>query len=421
MHGQMTVIIIVTITASIVLLIAILFIASIIRRFLNERKYQELDLFRGLFDKKIRGLLDSGDLQGAIHELTAPPQSTTWQAIEDVLLALISELEYQEGSKQLFIDLGYVAFYEKQILSRNVQARALCCDKLGKMKSLASVPKLIALLDAEEPELVSVAIRSLSKIGGREALTAVMERLPTLLNTGKVASKALETDLLAFGAEVVPALLRQQNAYDNPRVAASVLVTLSRLPADPRSVLPAMEQLGSVNAEVRSKALQVLGRPEHLAVHPDLPGRITALLDDPAWYVRLQAIRSLRALGHEPSIVILGKLLQDEKWQVRNEAARAIILLKERALDILLDALTGDDRYAIDSVCEEIENTLFFLWLIEHLEEGDAEVREKARRMLEIMHSHGFLTPFETYLEHGSNDTIKQRIRALMRPSVEER
>lgn len=419
MQSQTTIRVILTIAAGLVLLIAALFAASIIRRFFNARKYRKLDLLREVYAKKIRLLFASGDQIRAERELTAAPKSSAWRAIEDVLLTVVNEEPYQEWAKQLFTALGYVSFYERQSGRRNVQMRALCIDKLGKMQSLASVPKLVALLDEDEPELVSVALRSLSKIGGRDGLTAVIARLPTLINKGLVASKALETALLAFGVEVIPFLTQQHYLDGNPRIAVSVLKTLSHLPADPRSVQPAIEQLARENPEVRSSALKALGRPEHLSTYPELPERIISLLHDPVWYVRLQAIRSLSSLGHKRSSAALGELLRDEKWQVRNEAARALILLGEGSLDILLDTLTSKDPYARDSVCEEIENTNFSLWLIERLVEDDALIRVKSRRILETMRTHGFSTPLLTYWEQGASNAIKQRVGAILKLPVD--
>ena len=54
-----------------------------------------------------------------------------------------------------------------------------------------------------------------------------------------------------------------------------------------------------MNAEVRSKALKVVGRAENVRAVHNLPELVLPLLQDPVWFVRLQAIRSIRALGYE--------------------------------------------------------------------------------------------------------------------------
>ena len=418
MHGKLMFIVILAITAALVLLIGILLCASIVRRFYHDRKYRELDLLRDAFSKKIRALLESGSTERARQEFSAPPKSAAWEAIEDVLLILMNEKIHKDEIKHLLVNLGYVAYYEKQSMKKNVQDRALSIDKLGKMQSATSIQELIPLLDNKEREIVSVTIRSLSKIGGQGALNAIVDRLPVLLNNALVTGKALETDLLAFGPDVIPALVGHSGAHDNPRVAASVLEILSRLPSTPGSVHLAIEHLAAENAEVRSRALKVLGRAEHAPEYDDLPERIIPLLDDPAWYVRLQAIRSLRTLTCERGVSALKKRLFDEQWQVRNEAARALIMLGECSLDVLLEVLTGSDEYAKYSICEEIEHTNFCAQLLEHLGSADALIREKCGRIVETMYALGFATPLEAYLEQGTNDIIKQRLRVHMVRSV---
>src|SRR5574337_112533 len=203
-----TIIVIITATISaLLLLIAILFFTSIIRRVYNERRYRKVDRLREVDGKRLREALASGSLLNMQSELIAPPQSNTWLVLEDILLSSINEEQYREEIKKLLSDLGYISFYENEIECKNVQMRALCIDKLGKMKSEASVSKLIPLLDDENPEIVSVAVRSLSRIGGRVCLLALVSRLPVLLGRQVVANKAMEMALAAFGAEAIPSLV----------------------------------------------------------------------------------------------------------------------------------------------------------------------------------------------------------------------
>ena len=413
MQDKVIIVIIISTIAALLLLIVVLFLWSIIRRVSNERKYRTLDYLRALYDKKLRASLEAGDLPRTQSEFIAPPKSNAWMAIEDILLVLINEDEYQDEIIKLFSLLGYISFYENQMKNRDVSIRALCIDKLGKMKSEASAPKLIPLLDEEDPEIVAVAVRSLSKIGGREGLQAIVVRLDGMLARSIVSSKALGMALQAFGADAIPYLVEQKAGRDNPWIVSSILEILSRLPADPRSAHLAAEHLSSTNSEVRSKALKVFGRAENVHAVQNLRELILPLLRDPVWYVRLQAIRSIRALGYEDAAAPIGKLIFDQNWQVRNEAAQALIMLGERSLGIFLDVLTGADRYAKDSVCEEIEKTNFSARLIENLKGSDQRLQEKSRRILEIMHSLGFSTPLDGYLERGGDEAVKELLRKM--------
>lgn len=401
--------------AALLLLTTILFLTSIIRRAYNERKYRKLDHLRKVFDKKIRESLDSGAMPGTRHEFIARPKSDAWQAIEDILLRLINEERYKDGVQKLYFELGYVSFYEKQIENRYAQVRALSIDKLGRMKSEASVPKLIALLNDKNPEIVSGVVRSLSKIGGQAALQAIVERLPVLLDRAIVTPKAMGMALQPFGAEAIPSLAGQKAGQDNLWVISCILDILSRLPADPRSVQLAVGHLSSTNIEVRSKALKVLGRAENIQMVHNLPELVLPLLRDPVWFVRLQAIRSIRALKYEAATPLFGKLIFDDSWQVRNEAAQALTVFGERSLDIFLDILTGADRYAKDSICEEIEKTNFSDQLIKNLTVSDRVLQKKSRQVLEIMHSLGFSTSLNEYLVQEGAETEKEPIRTVMK------
>jgi HEAT repeat protein len=415
MQNKVIILIIIMTIAALLLLIVALFLTSIIRRAYKERKYRRLDYLRKIFDNKIRESLDSGSLQRKQSEFTASPRSDAWQAIEDILLNLINEERYKDEVRKQLSVLGYISFYEKQIENRNIQMRALGIDKLGRMKSEASLPKLIALLDDKNSEIVSVVVRSLSKIGGRAALQAIVERLSVILDRSIVTRKAMGMALQTFGADAIPALIEQNAGRDNLWVMSCILDILSRLPADPRAVHLAAAHLSSTNVEVRSKALKVLGRAENIRIVHNLPELILPLLQDPVWFVRLQAIRSIRALGTEGALAPIGKLIFDENWQVRNEAVQACTVLGECSLDTFLEVLTGTDRYAKDSVCEEIEKTNFSEQLINNLKASDRVLQRKSRQVLEIMHSLGFSTPLSVYLEQEGDEKGKELIRSMMK------
>jgi HEAT repeat protein len=415
MHNKVIIPIIIMAIAALLLLIVALFLSSVIRRVYKERKYRRLDRLKKDFDKKIRESLESGTMMSTQGGLLAPPKSDTWQAIEDVLLNMINEEGYRDEVERLLSTLGYISFYEKQLKNRNIQVRALGVDRLGRMNSDASVPKLVALLDEKNPEVVSVVVRSLSRIGGQLALKAIVGRLPVILDRSIVTRKAMGMALQAFGADAIPLLIEQKAARDNLWVLSCILDILSRLPADQRSVRLATEHLSSTNVEVRSKALKVLGRAENIRMAHNLPELILPLLRDPVWFVRLQAIRSIRALGNKAAMAPVGKLIFDENWRVRNEAVQAFTALGERSLDIFLEVLTGADRYAKDSICEEIERTNFSGQLISNLTASDQGLQKKSRQVLEIMHSLGFSTPLSEFLAQEGHETEKDLIRSMMK------
>jgi HEAT repeat protein len=188
---------------------------------------------------------------------------------------------------------------------------------------------------------------------------------------------------------------------------------LSFLPPDPRSLSLAIKHLGNANPEVRSKALKVIGNDGY-TIPSNASDFILPLLNDPVWFVRLQAVKSVNALACESAAKLLEKLLFDENWQVRSEAALAVTRIGSCAIDVFYDALKTKDGYAKESICEEIEKTRFSDLLIEHLVDADEPLRAKCHEILRLMHSLRFSTPLTTYVEAGENERIKQEVRHLL-------
>ncbi|MGE5807860.1 MAG: HEAT repeat domain-containing protein, partial [Nitrospirota bacterium] len=142
------------------------------------------------------------------------------------------------------------------------------------------------------------------------------------------------------------------------------------------------------------------------------------LLEDPVWFVRLQASRALENLMSERAVDSLGALLLDPNWQVRNAAARALAHIGDASIDVFLNILNHTDRYAKESICEEAERTHFTQRLIENLVSPDVKIHSKSREILKIMHSLNFSTLFHDYLKSGEKDTIKREISLLMQETA---
>jgi HEAT repeat protein len=406
-------IIIVVVSAALLLSITVLFFASIVRRVHHKEKYRRLDRLRTFFERKLIADLSAGHADLVTEEYRTHPGSLEWQALEDVLFLLIDEERYRGAVKRLFLSLGYVAYYEDGLASRNRIVKESAIDKLGRMENESSALKLFPLLDDTDPGILSVTVRALSKIGSREALRRVVGKLPRLLGQSLVAGKAIETALLNFDAAAVPVLIEQLGDHREALVVSTVLEILSRFPPESRAVFLAIEHLKDADPEVRSRAMKVVGRAErNLPQH--LPSLIIPLLSDPVWFVRLQAIKAARALGCEQAAGPLGKLLFDENWQVRSGAALALTGLGDCAVDVFLDALTLYAAGTKEDVCVEIEKAGFTRRLIENLASRDVTVRMKSREILSLMIAHGFSAPLVEYLKNGEDEQSRQVIREIL-------
>jgi hypothetical protein len=390
--------------------------ATIYRRAAALRRYRILDRDRERYGKRFRELIDGGKSFDEFSAFAFPSRSAKWHAVEHVLYGLLEDRKYESAGVALFDQLGYRSYYERMLGNRDVIAKSSAVEKLGRMRCEASTGKLVPLLDGQDTEIVSVTVRALSKIGTREALDAVLERLPELYSRSLVAKKSIERSLGNFGPAAVPDLVRHGERYSDPVSRASVLEVLGTLGA-PEALPFAIRNLGHGDSEVRAKALKVIG-----AAGGGLPAgekdRVLALLDDPVWFVRLQAAKALGSLRHDKAVPLLAKRLVDDNWQVRNAAATAVVLTSGDAIGIFLDTLGATDRYAKESVCEEIQKTDFVYRLIDNLGSPGGETYGKSREILRIMAYLGYGTPLREYLKSGADERIRKELTLIVQGGV---
>jgi hypothetical protein len=390
--------------------------ATIYRRAAALRRYRILDRNRERYGKRFRELVDGGKSLVEFSSFVFPPRSAEWHAVEHVLSALLEDRKYESAAVALFDRLGYRSHYERMLGSRDVIVKSSAVEKLGRMRSEASTEKLVHLLDEQDTEIVSVAVRALGKIGTREALEAVLKRLPGLYSRSFASMKSIERSLRDFGPAAAPDLVRYGERYGDPVSRASVLEVLGNLGV-PEALPFAIRNLDHGDPEVRAKSLKVIG-----AVGGDLPpgekDRILPLLEDPAWFVRLHAAKALGNLRHEKAVPLLAKRLVDDNWQVRNAAATAVVLTSDDAIGIFLDTLGATDRYAKESVCEEIQKTDFVNRLIDNLGFPDRAAYGKSREILRIMEDLGYGTPLREYLRIGADERIRKELTLIMQEGV---
>ena len=402
---------------SVISLILFFVFSSIFRRISNSKKYRALDKHRKFYKEKIVSAIQRGSLwqQSAIFLFRLSPKTIKWQAIEDILLTLIAEEKYKENAKEFFTKLGYVSFYEKKLKSKNQIKKAAAIDRLGKMLSESSIKKLLEILENEKrnAEIISITIRALSRIGPIEGLRGILEQLPDILGKSLVSRKTIESSLINFGPAAVPVLIEYGRKYDDPHMRASILEVLSGLPLTQPSCSFALENIKNNEAEVRAKALMLLGLSNDFSINID-PDLLLPSLNDEVWYVRLQAVKAFSKLKHEKAIGILGNLLLDTNWQVRNAASRALAGMEDASLDVFLKILKSEDRYARESVCEEIERTNLAKRLIENLDSHDQKICDESKEILSLMHSLNFSTPLLEFVKKEREDTLKEKIHMIL-------
>lgn len=399
--------------SAVILLIVVLLASAVLRRIVHGTRYRQLDRQRPLCRKELEGLLVSGAISRRLYFFHARPGSVRWLAVEDALLDLINDGGYRDAVRRLFDELGYMAYYEGRLRSSNAITRASAIDKLGRMRSVASVSRLLGMLDSDNAETMAVTIRALSRIGSFDALEGILKRLPGIVGRSLATQKTVTAFLINFGPPAVPMLMELAEKERDPAISAIVLEVLSQLRS--RKALPlAVKGLDDESPEVRAKALKLLDRtaPEE----GDLDwNRVKEMLDDKVWFVRLHAARAVGSKKYEEAVPDLVKLLADDSWRVRNAAATALTNMGDTALDAFLDVLRSDDTYVKGSVCEEIQKTGYVSRLIDNLQEGkERKAREKSREILQTMCEMNFRSPFHLYIERGESEEVKTQIREIL-------
>jgi len=392
----------------IIIIITLFLLLAVLRRIRSTRFYQRLDTARAHYRKSIEETFLKDNTVEIINELLSQPGTLKFRAIEEVLFEL--KERFPEKTKNFFIRLGYVEFYEKTLLKRSRLKQALAIDKLGKMGIGSSVLKIAPFLKQKDREIISVTVRALSNIGTDLALVTLLEALPELYENWLITRKAVETALFKFGDKGSELLIKYGYNITNPKILAVVLDSLSHS-NNSKALGLAMENINHNDPEVRAKALKVVGQFHQYLSNNDIY-RICRLSKDPVWFVRLHVAKILGQLDNKIVVDHLERLLRDENWQVRDEAARGLSRQRE-FLDIILKMFNEKDLYAIECLCEAIEKAGLHEELIKNLINKDSVASEKSRQILKTMHSLGFSTPLIETIKFCRDKTIVEELKLI--------
>lgn len=398
--------------AIVLLLIVGFLFAAVYRRIAQSFKYRKLDRFRAEYDRDVRESIDRAAAGDLPSRYAFRPGSLRWKALEHVLFDLSERGGYRTHAFVLFARLGYVAHYGKSLRRRNVIERSLAIDKLGRMRNAASADMLLPLLSVRNSEIVTNTVRALARIGSLAGLEGILARMDDLLANGLVSRKMLETSLPNFGRSAIPLLLEAADAGHDAVSRGSILEVLACLSAE-EGVPVAMRLLADPNPEVRSRALKLIGISGGELTEAGRAA-VLSLLDDPVWFVRLQAAKTMGAVGAPGVVGKLGDRLMDPSWQVRNAAATALTRFGNGAIPVFLATLEHTDRYARESVCEEIEKTGFVDLLIANLGDRESGVYEGSKRILQILAALNYRTPHDEYLKSAVSGPVRHEIEAMI-------
>ena len=381
-------------------------LVSVTRRVGNKRRYEKIDGLRDKFRPIISEMIASGStdsVQQFMNTSKIRTGSHEWVALEQVLLELNTKKEQKNYTRILFDAFGYTKHYHNQLSSGGSSITlSSAADKLGRIGDPSAIEGLTKLLNHKKSEVATVAFRALSRIGTDNALHHALHLLPALLENSHVTVKAIQTSLMLFGPWAGDILLQYARTTTHPETLAVILETLIAFPAHPGTIEFALTTLSHSDPEVRAKALRIIAR-DGMGTFSFDSKLFSQLLNDPVWFVRLQAAKTIGKVKCKNFVDMLKKLALDERWHVRDAATLELIELGDASLDAFIELLETPDRYAKESISEEIQRSGFVINLIAYIGGVDSKKKAKAKRILTSMHRMGFSAPLHEAREAGKN------------------
>jgi hypothetical protein len=380
----------------ILILLGNLFLIGIVllRRRRRDKFFARIDGLREQYGPVLEALLSSRTAyaQGLerIRQISGPDRMFM---LEQLCLEKKPSPAQESILRRLCEDLGLVKIWQQRLMGQIDQTslrealinpqgllrrvkmlqfliRSKSAENLGQIRHEPSWPLLVKALEDPNPDIRTVAVRSLAAIRHPGSFLPLVEQLhKSLLASAPIISvRALKTALVSFplenAGELLPSLHHQdphirflatdviremveKEATGNPdflldqRIMGGEMVEtfLKNLPFD-------------TNPDVRARSAPVIA---HLA-DQRAASTLFALLNDSVWFVRLHAVRSLANRRFLPDANRIAAILTDPNWRVREAAVRVLRGFGRLGVELLtLHFLATPDRYSREQVADELQ------------------------------------------------------------------
>lgn len=201
---------------------------------------------------------------------------------------------------------------------------------------------LLSLVTDPHPAVSTAALLAIRELGWASMAGPLLDLAVEGEAPARGRGELLRETLAHLGAEaVVPPLRRRMTSTRGEDGEAGLLRVAARL-ADPRLAPAVAERLREGGLETRIQAARTLGA---LGEEAAVPVLLTAL-EDPAWQVRAQAVRALGRLSADDAVESLARALSDPSWWVRLRAGLALRHLGGAGLRALRATDPDRDPYA---------------------------------------------------------------------------
>lgn len=356
---------ILVLSAALFLISVALIIYALGRRTRHEQDFRALDESRRRL-RAIFAVLREGklDYDAARTQASALLRPSLGLGMEQLLIEHLKLPADAAVAKRLANDLGYIARWQLG-LRLEPSVRAKNAENLGLAKDRESWELLVRSLNDADADVRRTALRALAAIGDPDSFPAVIQYVQEA--TAPLEGLFSERDLLAalscFPFQDCRRLLPLL-CDDNSKLRRLALETLTQMTTASQDGLCWLEdaEQGSVIAglilsplagdgdpEIRARAARLLARVKDGRATLKLRG----LLNDPAWFVRLHAVRSLAGRQALDDLAQIAAHLSDAHWRVREAAAQALLHQGTHGTGQLVSFfLSTRDAYAREQIAE---------------------------------------------------------------------
>ncbi len=254
---------------------------------------------------------------------------------------------------RVLIDMGEVRKLMKEAGSRRDWRRAVAIRGLGECGGEEARGALVRAATDPSSEVRRAAREGLLTDGSTEAIKVAIESFLTDLPRRAGWRRSFYARLAASASEELLELATSGRlGTQEEKLALEALGDANCVKALPIAIMRAAD----ASAEMRATAVRVIGKLGHTS---ELP-LVTQALDDPEWFVRAAAARSLEWIVATTTMVrgtpdenricaLLGRKLTDTSWWVRANAARALSRAGTSGIRVLVEASEGTDNFARDA------------------------------------------------------------------------
>jgi len=363
---------------------------AVARRQRREQYFQRIDQIRERFGPVAAALLSERiEYQRGLDALKSISGLDRLYMLELLLVAKPPPPDQIPILCQACEDLGLVKLWQRELSGQITPAslaspqgiltrvsrlhflvRAKAAENLGIIRHKESWPLLVKALDDPHADVQTVAARALAVIGEPESFPMLLNRLKRVVldSSDRLSLRTVKSAAVSFplkqADELLPLLeaangrLRFQSVDILREMVEREAAREEEFQLDRHNFSPELTELFVTklcfdeNPDARARSARALS----YLFDQRATLALMTLLEDPQWFVRLHAVRSLAKRKFLSQADAIGKRLTDSHWMVREAAARTLMVFGRAGLDQLTrHFLETQDRYSREQIADEMQ------------------------------------------------------------------